>query len=139
MLCGSFPLAFYFTCGTVNMWGFPGSSDSEESACSAEDSRPCKRPRFKPRFNLWIRKIPGRFAWGSPGKWRYWLPTPGFLPRAFHGQRSLAGCSPWGHKESNMTAQLTHTQSVYMSMALSHFIPPSPSPDPSVCKSVLYV
>ena len=26
-----------------------------------------------------------------------------FLPRDSHGQRSLAGCSPWGHKESDMT------------------------------------
>ena len=24
-------------------------------------------------------------------------PTPGFLPGEFHGQRSLAGYSPWGH------------------------------------------
>ena len=35
MLCGSFPVAFYFTRGTVNIWGFPGGSDSEESACHA--------------------------------------------------------------------------------------------------------
>ena len=28
---------------------------------------------------------------------REWLPTPAFLPEEFHGQRSLAGCSPWGH------------------------------------------
>ena len=26
-----------------------------------------------------------------------------------HGQRSLVGYSPWGHTESNMTEQLTHT------------------------------
>ena len=26
-----------------------------------------------------------------------------FLPRESHGQRSLAGCSPWGRKESDMT------------------------------------
>ena len=26
-----------------------------------------------------------------------------FLPGEFHGQRSLAGYSPWGHKESDMT------------------------------------
>ena len=26
-----------------------------------------------------------------------------------NGQRSLAGCSPWGHKESAMTERLTHT------------------------------
>ena len=30
-------------------------------------------------------------------------PTPLFLPGRFHGQRSLAGYSPWGHKESDMT------------------------------------
>ena len=24
-----------------------------------------------------------------------------------HGQMSLVGCSPWGHKESNMTQRLT--------------------------------
>ena len=26
-----------------------------------------------------------------------------FLPEKFHGQRSLAGYSPWGREESNMT------------------------------------
>ena len=28
-----------------------------------------------------------------------WQPTPVFLPGEFHGQRSLAGYSPWGCKE----------------------------------------
>ena len=37
-----------------------------------------------------------------------WLLTPIFLPGEFHGQRSLAGYSPWGHKESDITEQLTH-------------------------------
>ena len=32
-----------------------------------------------------------------------WQPTPVFLPGEFHGQRSLVGSSPWGHKESDMT------------------------------------
>ena len=32
--------------------------------------------------------------------------TPVFLPREFHGQRSLAGYSPWGHKELDTTEQL---------------------------------
>ena len=31
---------------------------------------------------------------------RKWQPTPVFLPVQSHGQRSLAGHSPWGHKES---------------------------------------
>ena len=29
--------------------------------------------------------------------------TPEFLPGEFHGQRSLVGYSPWGHKELEMT------------------------------------
>ena len=33
-------------------------------------------------------------------------PTPIFLPGKSHGQRSLIGCSPWDHEESDMTEQL---------------------------------
>ena len=33
--------------------------------------------------------------------------NPVFLPEKSHGQKSLAGCSPWGHKESDTTEQLT--------------------------------
>ena len=34
-----------------------------------------------------------------------------FLPREFHGQTSLVGCRPWGHKESDATERLNiHTQ-----------------------------
>ena len=29
--------------------------------------------------------------------------TPVFLPRESHGQKSLMGYSPWGHKESDTT------------------------------------
>ena len=36
-----------------------------------------------------------------------WLPTSLFLPGEFHEQRSLAGYSPWGRKESDMTEQLS--------------------------------
>ena len=31
-----------------------------------------------------------------------WQPTPVFLPRKLHGQRSLMGYSPWGHKMSEL-------------------------------------
>ena len=34
---------------------------------------------------------------------RKWQPTPVFLPGKSHGQRSLEGYSPQGHKESDMT------------------------------------
>ena len=36
-----------------------------------------------------------------------WLLTPIYLLRNFHRQKSLAGYSPWGHKESDTTEQLT--------------------------------
>ena len=39
-----------------------------------------------------VGKIPGRRKW-----------QPIFLPEKFHGQRSLVGSSPWGHKESDTT------------------------------------
>ena len=45
-------------------------------------------------FNPWVGKIPWR---------REWQPTPVVLPGESHGQRSLAGYSPWGHKESDTT------------------------------------
>ena len=35
-------------------------------------------------------------------------PMPAFIPGKLYGQRSLAGYSPWGHKESD-TAEHAHT------------------------------
>ena len=37
-----------------------------------------------------------------------WQPTPVFSPGESHGQRSLEGYSPWGHKQLDMTEH-THT------------------------------
>ena len=45
----------------------------------------CRKLGFDPR----VRKIPCR---------RKWQPTLVFLPGKFHGQRSLVGYSPWGHR-----------------------------------------
>ena len=45
----------------------------------------CKRRKFDP----WVGKIPWR---------RAWQPTPVFLPGESHGQRSLAGYSPWDYR-----------------------------------------
>jgi len=47
----------------------------------------------------WVGKIPWR---------RKWQPTQVSLPGKAHGQRSLAGYSPWDHKESDTTEKLTH-------------------------------
>ena len=60
-------------------WGLSWWLSGEESTCDAGDAE----------FDPWIRKILWR---------RKWQPTPVYLPREFHGQRSLVGCSPCGHK-----------------------------------------
>ena len=46
-------------------------------------------------------------AWEDPLEEGAWQPTPVFLPGKSYGQRSLVGCSPWGHKELDMTQQLS--------------------------------
>ena len=69
--------------------GFLGGSDGKESVFDAGDLGSVPRS--------------GRFPWR-----RAWKPTPIFLPGESHGQRRLAGCSPWGHKESDTTKQLTY-------------------------------
>ena len=45
-------------------------------------------------FDPWVGKTPGEGKWQS---------TPVFLPGKFQGQRSLAGYSPWGCEETDMT------------------------------------
>ena len=47
-----------------------------------------------------VRSLTREDPLGYPS--REQLPTPVFLPGESHGQRSLAGYSPWGHKESGM-------------------------------------
>ena len=77
--------------GLPYLKGFPGGPFSKEPTCQ------CKRCRFSP----WDGQTPGE----GNGK-------PVFLPGKFHGQRSLAGYSPWDHKESDMTER-THIQRKY--------------------------
>ena len=71
--------------------GFPGGSAGKESACNVGE----------PDSISGFGKIPWR---------RAWQPTLVFLPGESQEQRSLAGYSPWGRKESNMTEQLSKTQ-----------------------------
>ena len=52
----------------------------------------------RPKFDSWVGKMPWR---------RKWQPTPVFLPGEFHGQRSLAGYRPWGHRELDRIERLT--------------------------------
>ena len=67
--------------------GFPGGSAVKESTCNTGATGD-------------VGSIPGL---GRSLGGRAWQPTPIFLPGDSHGQRSLAGRSPWGRKEANMT------------------------------------
>ena len=68
------------------MWakGFPGGSECKEYACNAGDQS--------------LISGLGRFPSGNP---------PVFLCGESHGQRSLVGCSPWGHKEPDTAEGLS--------------------------------
>ena len=64
----------------------------------------CRRCRFNP----WVRSIPWR---------RKWQPTPVSLPRKSHGQRSLVGYSPLGHK------RVTHNLAAKQQWQLQFLLP----------------
>ena len=67
------------------------------------------------RIDPWVRKIPWR---------RKWQPSPVFLPGEPHRQRNLAGYSPWGSKELDMTE---HTCNECSALVLaSESTPPRP-------------
>ena len=68
--------------------GFSGGSDGKESACDVGH----------------LGSIPGlgRFPGGGHGN-----PLQHCCLENPHGQKSLAGYSPWGRKESDMTKQLS--------------------------------
>ena len=52
-------------------------------------------------WETWVQSL------GKEDPWRRTGNPPKFLPRESHGQRSLAGFSPWSHKESDKTEQLS--------------------------------
>ena len=60
----------------------PGSARGKEPTCL------CRGHKWH-MFDPWVGKI----SWRRP-----WQPIPVFLSGKFHGQKSLVGCSPWGHK-----------------------------------------
>ena len=89
----------------VRDMGFPGGASGKEPACQ------CRRFRGY-GFAPWVGKIPWR---------REWQPTTVSLPGESHGQRSLAGYSPWSRKESNTTEYTRAMQGTDIAW---------PSPDP---------
>ena len=51
-------------------------------------------------FDTWVVRV----LWS-----RKWQPAPVFLPGKFCEQRGLVGCSPWGHKEIQLSAEQRQT------------------------------
>ena len=76
--------------------GFPGGSDGEESACKAGD--------LGSQVSLQERYLGG--GHGNPLQYS--------CLENLHGQRSLVGYSPCGHKESDMTEQLSTVSTAYI-------------------------
>ena len=73
---------------TTNL-GIPGGLAVKNLSAMQETSRRC---RFSPR----VERIPWR---------RKWQPTPVFLPGKSHGQRTVAGYNPWGHKDQTQPSE----------------------------------
>ena len=80
-----------FKHGIIKLFGFPAGASGKESACQ------CRRRR-RHELDPWVRKIPWR---------KKWQPASVFLPGKSHGQKSLAGYSPKGCKESDTTERLS--------------------------------
>ena len=79
-----------------NFMGFPG--------CLVVKNPPvvqCQRSRF----DLWVKKIPWR---------RKQQATPAFLPGESHGQESLVGWSPWGHKRVGHDTETKQQKASYL-------------------------
>ena len=89
----------YFSNLDKSKWGFPNSLDGKELVCNAGD----------------LGSIPvlGRSSGEGNG-----YPPQYSWPGEFHGQRSPAGYTPWGHKQLDTTEWLTLTLSQSISKYL---------------------
>ena len=76
MVCSLFYRSKLVTQGRCNTWvmyvmGFPSGASGKEPACSEETKE------------TWVWSLVGEIPWR-----RVWQPTPVFMPRESHGQRS---------------------------------------------------
>ena len=94
-----------------SLWGFLGGASGKEFTCQ------CKRWGLDP----WVGKI----SWS-----RNWQPIPVFLPGKSHGQRRLAGYSPWDRRVGHDWATEYRALKLF-SFSLKHTIHRSCYPDPS--------
>ena len=74
--------------------GFLDGASGKEPICQCRRHKRCG-------FYPWVGKIPWR---------RTWKPIPVFSPGKSHGQRSLEGYGPQGHRVRQDRSDLTHTR-----------------------------
>ena len=74
--------------------GFPGGTSGQEPACQCRRHKRC-------RFDPWVGRIPWK---------RAQQPPPVFLSGEYQGQKSQAGYSSWGCKESDTTEAIYHAR-----------------------------
>ena len=97
-------LAAVLFCWRVVDWGrLPWWLSGQEFACL------CRWCGFEP----WV----GKMLWQKK-----WLPTLVFLPGRSHGQRSLAGYSPWGRRRHDWAHTHTYTQSAEDPFSKSKYV-----------------
>ena len=133
--------------------GFPGSSNGKESTCN-------------PQFNSWVGKISLESTDSSILVIPWWLrckvsgcnvgelgsisalgrsPEEGHdNPLKYsclenpHGQRRLAGYSPWGHKESDRTEWHSRAQDIHMFHPSWSSLPPHLTPLGCRCHKLIF-
>ena len=98
--CSTMAFVVILKNGTCLWWGFSDGSVVNEPA------RQCRRYRFDP----WVGKTPWR---------RKWQPTPIFLPRKSHGQRSLAATVHGVAESDTLIDQTTTTCLWYFPQSLA--------------------
>ena len=98
----------------LHPWDFPGKSTGVGCHCVCRTLKMWQRPSHNIKsemldINMTCHKITlmTRLRCMCAKLWRRrWHPTPVLLPGNSHGQRSLVGCSPLGHEESDTTEWL---------------------------------
>ena len=104
---------------------FRSCGNSMHQSAAIKTRFPTREPLVSPGLPWWLRRIclqcrrPGFNPWVGKIPWRRErLPTPVFWPGEFHGRRSLAGYSLWGHKESDTTEWLSLSLFMYQKLLL---------------------
>ena len=91
----------------LNLYDFPGGTVVKKIHLSVQEMQ-----------KTCVGSLGWEDLWSRKGQ-----PTPLFLHGKFHGQKSLTGYSPWGHKKSD-TTEHTHTHTFTHTHTHTHTLLP---------------